>query len=70
MRVLAYCVSLHAKRALAEMLFGANDKACAEDDRTSPLVLGRALGGSAQAARKVTAESLWVHSFTTLLSDL
>ncbi len=63
LRMLAYHVEWHMRRALAPLLFDDDDPAAAEAARPSP-------SARAKAGGKRTPRGLPVHSFQTLLADL
>ena len=71
LRMLSYYVTFHMERQLAPMLFKHDDKASAEQARTSPVAPAkRSAAASRKATTKRTAEHLPVHSFKSLLADL
>jgi transposase len=68
---LAYYVEWHMRRDLAPLLFDDEDRAQAEQDRTSPVTPAKRSDRAEQKARTLRTEEGWpVHSFQTLLKDL
>ncbi|WP_420632627.1 IS1634 family transposase [Candidatus Palauibacter sp.] len=71
LRMLAYHVEWHMRRALAPLLFDDDDPAAAAAARPSPVAPARpSPSARAKAGGKRTPGGLPVHSFQTLLADL
>jgi hypothetical protein len=70
-RMLAYYIEWHMRRALASMLFDDHDTTTAARARTSPVSKARrSAAGERKARTKLTAEHHPAHSYHTLLDDL
>jgi hypothetical protein len=71
LRMLSYYSSWHMQARLAPLLFTDDDKPAAQAARPSPVApAARSPRALAKAAAKHTEDSLPVHSFTSLLTDL
>jgi hypothetical protein len=69
--MLAYYVEWHMRQDLAPLLFDDDDKAAAEQARTSVVAPAqRSASAQLKARSRRTPDDLPVHSFQTLLSDL
>jgi len=69
--MLAYYVEWHMRESLREVLFEDEDRAAAEDDRSSVVSKAvRSQSAQSKDSRRVTSNGLRVQSFQSVLADL